>query len=1060
MKKFGWGKVTSPVVSPLVAPTADTSPKRELVTVSKKKPTPVLERSLTRDETLQMDLFDWPIDLLEAQKKTIDSSKAGLLAGVGGCLDDLLALDSTTLKLKEFSQFLNPIIQSELRAIKRIYQQPAVTRADQDRLRSYKKNYQKAALQTHGNKTNVGDNVFKLDYDANLKTEYPYRVRYASESIPYDKVIAITYAWHETKRKHKEFRVTGQRKPIELGVEWDVEVVLQTLAELSKHNWIWMDQFSLDKDKVTTTALCSDIPTIYRNARVVAFLPFKICAHLSERIDKFRRQVIPNVSAALAEMMLHDLVCECTDGLYGWLSRLWTWQELMLASSLRFVWGLGVSQWTRHEIFKEGDQPEGDREAVLSRALGVIGDAGKKVKHVVKRSVTNISVHEQPITRLLNELTKRNTKSVIIPEADTATLSMGYYLCMRLLCGAEVYMPSASQIPPIDCLKVLQQIASTGRKGGRLYDCYYAAGAFFKDATFLPAKKKFKKTGDQQANHDNDDGECDAKPNDGAVNPAEIESTDVKEELELRAAYFGLYERECYYQSLPEKYRTILDNREVLRREYEALLEEYTGCYAKKYKQSLELIEDDIGGLRKAFADLYHDIHNTPLVKHCGVPVPSTSAPKDEDSMDNFHPLAWSKKSHSHRTLERLNSSKKEQEEKKMKSWNLIKSRQKAATNEKKDSKDGFLNAFVLSGMNEEAFYETQHCEVRGEVCVGTAYDIQSLKTIKVGGTLDLCFASIYKIIANMHPSQLTRARNFNSIPTEMNMSLYPIAHAIIHATCYSNEEHPAHLAHVVSGLLSSRITAEAYVNAVALLVGEGFDFILDEKRDRKNQFKLVKITLSDGTRCVGIVSKLLKNSMANALVKSASASDSKELMIAREKHFTAGKKLLDGTAASKATAATRNFVKKSMRVTSVSEAVSGTRKFVKKSVDEVGKTTIKAVAATETFVKESVDEVSTSTKTFVKESGEAAKQYVTKKLTAATIASSLTKASIKVVKSHHRLLLCSGGDTDVSDWNVVGYIPGFDAEANKAVLGPISHSGVQLKLNTAGDDSSVAPSA
>ncbi|KAG1695959.1 hypothetical protein DVH05_018946 [Phytophthora capsici] len=125
MKKFGWGKANSPVVSPLVAPTADTSPKRELVAVSKKKPTPVLERSLTRAETLQMDLFDWPIDLLEAQKKTIDSSKAGLLAGVGGCLDDLLALDSTTLKLKEFSQFLNPIIQSELRAIKRIYQQPS-----------------------------------------------------------------------------------------------------------------------------------------------------------------------------------------------------------------------------------------------------------------------------------------------------------------------------------------------------------------------------------------------------------------------------------------------------------------------------------------------------------------------------------------------------------------------------------------------------------------------------------------------------------------------------------------------------------------------------------------------------------------------------------------------------------------------------------------------------------------------------------------------------------------------------------------------------------------------
>ncbi|KAK1944423.1 hypothetical protein P3T76_004335 [Phytophthora citrophthora] len=725
----------------------------------------------------------------------------------------------------------------------------------------------------------------------------------------------------------------------------------------------------------------------------------------------------------------------------------------MLASSLRLVWGLGESQWTKREIFKEDLKPQEERSGVVSRALGIIGDAGKSVKHVVKHSITNVSVFEQPITRLLSELAKRNTESVIIPESDMATLSMGYYFCMRLLCGAEVYMPSASQTASINCLKVLQQIASTGRKGGSMYDCYYAAGAFLEDATFLPDKKNFRSINNL------DEGDNNAAENGFTMAHKVKALLEIKEELALRAAYFELYECEQSKQShrrVLEKYRNIQDNSTALQQEYDALLLGFTGRYTK---ESNKINKEDIRDLQKALTDLYHTVHNIPMVKHCGVPVPSSSGPKSENSMDTFHPLAWNKKATSRKNLVKMDSKTKEQDNNKGIVSQVTK-RFNAVSEEKKDSKDGLLNAFVLSGMNEEAFYETQRCESRGEVLYGTAYDIQSYKTIKVGGTFDLCFASIYKIVANMHPSQLTRARNFNTIPTEMNLSLYPIAHAIIHATSYSSEEHPAHLAQVVSGLRAKKITAEDYVNAVALLVGEGFDFILDEDKTRENQFELVKIYFSDGTRCVGIVSKLPKKSIPSILMKLSSTPDSEET----KNKYETGKGSVEGTTVSEATGATRMFINKSVQGTSASEVVAATRMFVKKSVVEVGTTASKAVSQTQSALNEGIAgasataaKVVTQTEAFVKENEKdllgtmvnKSKEYTATKLTAAAFASSLSRASIKVVKSHHRLLLCTGGDTDVSDWSVVGYIPGFDAEANKAVLGPISHSGVQIKLNT-----------
>ncbi|KAK1944424.1 hypothetical protein P3T76_004336 [Phytophthora citrophthora] len=221
MKGFGWSEMKSrgmTMASQLVAPTADITPKREQLEVSEKKPTPALDQPSTCGKNPPVEFFEWPIELSEAQRKPIDSPKAGFLAGVGDRLDGLLD-GSTTLELKEVSQFLNPIIQSELRTIIRVYKQPAVTPADQERLRRYKKDHEKqqVALDNDDCKANVEDNVFKLDFDESSKN---YRVRYASERIPFKNVIAITYAWHETEKK-RSFHVYGRKeeKPIQLGVE-------------------------------------------------------------------------------------------------------------------------------------------------------------------------------------------------------------------------------------------------------------------------------------------------------------------------------------------------------------------------------------------------------------------------------------------------------------------------------------------------------------------------------------------------------------------------------------------------------------------------------------------------------------------------------------------------------------------------------------------------------------------------------------------------------------------------------------------------------------------------
>ncbi|KAL3662156.1 hypothetical protein V7S43_012956 [Phytophthora oleae] len=191
------------------------------------------------------DIFDWP-PLLPAMTKPEPIKSTSLLFRLGEKLDRHLQTkdEDTQVLCKELIQFVNLVIQPILSNIKRTGLQPRMTLDDKRRLLRYKTKAQHVLDETLSAKDGVS--LFKLVLvdDKAADYEIKYHVRYALDSVPYDEVIAITYAWHESEHKHD---VKLDCVKIQLGEEWDVKAVLESLAELSKDNWLWMDQFSLIK---------------------------------------------------------------------------------------------------------------------------------------------------------------------------------------------------------------------------------------------------------------------------------------------------------------------------------------------------------------------------------------------------------------------------------------------------------------------------------------------------------------------------------------------------------------------------------------------------------------------------------------------------------------------------------------------------------------------------------------------------------------------------------------------------------------------------------------------
>ncbi|KAL3672962.1 hypothetical protein V7S43_002263 [Phytophthora oleae] len=162
-----------------------------------------------------------------------------------------------------------------------------MTADDRQQLRHYKESYQ-GIPENSLPKLSADDGVslFSLvlvdQQPVNFKTKY--RVQYASDSISYEEVIAITYAWHGSEHK-MEIKLDGIT--IQLGEEWNLDAVLETLADLSNDNWFWMDQFSLNQNDVATATLSYTVPMIFRNVRVVAFLPYTVCDRVFTHIKLF-----------------------------------------------------------------------------------------------------------------------------------------------------------------------------------------------------------------------------------------------------------------------------------------------------------------------------------------------------------------------------------------------------------------------------------------------------------------------------------------------------------------------------------------------------------------------------------------------------------------------------------------------------------------------------------------------------------------------------------------------------------------------------------------------------
>ncbi|KAL3664792.1 hypothetical protein V7S43_009972 [Phytophthora oleae] len=275
-----------------------------------------------------------------------------------------------------------------------------------------------------------------------------YSITYATERVPVIEVVAISYGWHEKTNEKDEFEF-GKGIKLTLGHEWDPSRFLLALADLSKQHWIWMDQLSIPQADVSSEMLTRIIPDVYRSVKVVVFLPYTPCAKLLSFINTVRESLgREDVSSAFTWLYLHAYAdCRCLGGLKSWLRRLWAWQEFVLASSMRFVWGLGF------------------------------------------RKRASWSVLENPASILANEMKQRNALSLIIGKRTSEAIN--YYYCVRLLCGAEVNMLGAVRVDSGACLQVLSHLRDTGRKATRAKDFYLAAAAFVK-VSFL----HFSKTSD------------------------------------------------------------------------------------------------------------------------------------------------------------------------------------------------------------------------------------------------------------------------------------------------------------------------------------------------------------------------------------------------------------------------------------------------------------------------------------------------------------------------------------------------------------------------------------
>jgi hypothetical protein len=165
-------------------------------------------------------------------------------------------------------------------------------------------------------------------------------------TVQSSELAAISYSWganpRATRLAFESTTDTTASYGIQLGMEWNVPLFLDKLLELSRSKWLWLDQISLSQSSVTTKQLVKDIPQIYRYGEVHVLLPTMSCYVLDCLTFAATMVGAANDKWSSGIIALHQSVCKCGTTHLEWATRLWPWQELVLASRIRVHVGLGL----------------------------------------------------------------------------------------------------------------------------------------------------------------------------------------------------------------------------------------------------------------------------------------------------------------------------------------------------------------------------------------------------------------------------------------------------------------------------------------------------------------------------------------------------------------------------------------------------------------------------------------------------------------------------------------------------------------------------------------------
>lgn len=187
--------------------------------------------------------------------------------------------------------------------------------------------------------------------------------------------IAISYAWGEFARKKRcigHFGKSGTEAYMELGMEWDLDDLITTLVSdrvhvdplansSSREICYWIDQLCIKQDDPEEVrATLASIPQIFRSFDVAILIPGQPCLCWSKRLElteersRKDQDAKPHVYVSLNQAECPNLV-----GIYGWITRIWTRQEMEYAEHCRMIWTSEIFK-NCGDLDRNGENIEGE----------------------------------------------------------------------------------------------------------------------------------------------------------------------------------------------------------------------------------------------------------------------------------------------------------------------------------------------------------------------------------------------------------------------------------------------------------------------------------------------------------------------------------------------------------------------------------------------------------------------------------------------------------------------------------------------------------------------------